>query len=267
MARNKKVKISKRKSLRFDLITIILIEVLAAFLTVKFHLKLYQSSFLFFLLPSIYLWWAKTRCLKKIIIASFVCTLFVIAHGLFNDINSTWIIPNIQLMFPYKYFGAIPLDYLIWPFSWSLFILIFYEHFVDYSRSPKLPSQFKYLMSISVIILCTMLAIFMVIPSVLKIQYAYLWSILPVLPFFGFVIIRKPKLIGKFLKVSAFFVPLSLVIEITSLLANQWYFPSQYIGQMTLVGVVIPYEELLFWIILSQSIVLSYFEFFFDDCK
>ncbi len=104
--------------------------------------------------------------------------------------------------------------------------------------------------------------------NILHFRYAYLviGSLFGVPPLIV-VIWRKPELLIKFVKASMFLIFLFLSFEITALKLDQWRFPGEYIGYVSLFGVTFPLEEFFFWIVMSTAISLVYYEFFVDDEK
>ena len=78
---------------------------------------------------------------------------------------------------------------------------------------------------------------------------------------------KKSELLFKFLKVSAFFFFLFFAFELTALRLGQWNFPGRYIGKVEIFNLVFPFEEFFFWILLSSTVVLSYYELYVDDEK
>ena len=154
---------------------------------------------------------------------------------------------------------------MIWYPLWIFSILVFYEHFVEHDRTKRISPNFKYGLLPSLAVLVAILVIFFTEPGILKFRYAYLLlglcAIMPLI----FLIMKKPALINKFVMVSVFFFFLYLTFELTSLKLGHWSFPGQYIGRVELLGVTFPLEELFFWILLSSSAVMSYYELYVDD--
>ena len=251
-----------------DLAIVIGIILLAVPIILKFQVKPLISTFFFFVLPSLYLLLRKTERIKRTLAASF---LFGIIFGYVFDflaiLNDAWTEPTQQLVFGYKVLGIVPIDHIIWFFFWVMIIIVFYEHFVEHERSDKISHNFKYALFPSFLTLIGTTVVFYIAPNILKFNYAYaLLGLLTLLPFL-FVVFRKPLLLIKFLKVSAFFIFLFLTFELTALKLGPWYFPGQYIGKIELMGLAFPFEEFFFWILMSSTIVLAYYEEFVDDEK
>lgn len=102
-------------------------------------------------------------------------------------------------------------------------------------------------------------------PAFWSFPYAYLVLGLFTLPPFIILLVRRYRLVLKFLKAALYFVPLYLAYELTALPLGQWDFPGQYIGTVTILNTTLPLEEFLVWILLSSTIVLAYYELYVDD--
>lgn len=103
-------------------------------------------------------------------------------------------------------------------------------------------------------------------PSFLYFDYAYLVLGLISLCLFAYLVYKNPILLRKFILTAPFFIFLYLLFEITALYLGQWNFTGQYIGTVELVGGLrFPLEELVIGILLSSSVVLSYYKLYVDD--
>ncbi|MGH7245732.1 MAG: hypothetical protein ACREGI_02235, partial [Candidatus Levyibacteriota bacterium] len=99
------------------------------------------------------------------------------------------------------------------------------------------------------------------------IQYAYFFLILCALPVFLLFIIKHTFLWVKFIKMNVFLFFIFLTFELEGLKNNYWYFPGKYIGSVSLFGLTFPMEEFIFFMVLSTSIILSFYELYVDDEK
>ena len=230
---------------------------------------MYSTALFFFIIPSIYLFIRKPRPIKRILYATLLFgLLFSFIFDFVAEFNGAWAWEqSSQLVFNYFILGVVSVDVMIWFFFWIFFIIIFYEHFFEHERSDKISSHFKYAIYPAVFGLIAVLLAFFLRPSLLKFDYAYLVIGLFTLIPFAVLIYRKPPLLIKFFKASAFFIFLYLVFELTAVKIGQWDFPGQYIGHVEILGLGFPFEEFLFWILLSSTVVLSYYELYVDDEK
>lgn len=255
----------KTKLIR-DLLVVLGLVLIGVPIVLKFQVRPLTSSIFFFILPASYLLYLKPRRIKRILTGSF---LFGILFGFVFDFlaifNKAWSEPVEQLIFKFKILGIVPIDHIIWFFFWTMIILVFYEHFVEHERSDKLSHNFKYALFPSIIVLLITVLIFTFNENFLRFSYAYLLLGLAAVSPLLFVVFRYPLLLPKFFKVGLFFIFLFLVYELTAVKLGQWYFPGEYIGHLKIIGLEFPFEEFLFWILLSSSAVLSYYEWLVDD--
>jgi len=71
------------------------------------------------------------------------------------------------------------------------------------------------------------------------------------------------------LKATAYFFYFNIIYELTALKLGWWYFPknNQFLGEVTMLGLSFPVEELFFFIIFGAAAVLATFELFDEDHK
>jgi len=244
-----------------DLLVVIFIVIISVPIIIYFRVNFLTSTFLFFVVPSVYLFIRKPKSIKHIIAASL---LFGLIFGFFLDFmaefNNAWSWPPIGgLVFSYKILGVTPIDVMIWFFFWIFAIIVFYEHFLERDRSDKIRPKIKNALYPSLGVIAGMIIIFLIEPEFLRFDYAYLVLGLLTLPPFFYFIYKNPELLTKFLKISLYFAFLLLVFELTALKLDQWRFPGEYIASINVFGQILPFEEIFFWILISTSVVLSYY--------
>ena len=83
------------------------------------------------------------------------------------------------------------------------------------------------------------------------------------------VIIKRPRLVYKFLPLAGYFFVVNLLHEWSAYIAGQWVFPGEnFIGWVSFVGGLrIPIEEFVLWMMLGAMYLLAYYEYFVDDTK
>ncbi|MBU1036736.1 hypothetical protein KKF32_01705 [Patescibacteria group bacterium] len=256
------------KSLKIDFWIILGIIFCSVPVILWFRVKPLTSALLFFVIPTIYLFIRRKKPIKRIFAGS---ALIGIGLGFIFDVilsaNNAWYELGSQLMFNYRIFGFWPVDEPIWFILWALFIIAFYEHFHEREKKGVISKRFQYLAIPTLIALVFVLCIFTVRESIFYFRYAYFFLALPSIIPIVLVIKRYPALFIKFFKTGLFFFMLFLIYELTAVKLGQWYFPGEYIGWIELVGLRFPFEELFFWMMLSNFTVLSLYEFFVDDSK
>ncbi len=258
-----------KKKETIDLALILLWPIIAAIISFLLKPNAFVSVLLFLALPSIYLAFRGKEYAKKAIIFSAIASvpiMFIIDY--IAHLTGMWIVPNTIL--PFKVFNFVTLEVILWAFFTFLFVIMFYEYFIDKHKTKKIwKPKMKYLTLVSLAIFITFLSLFLSNRSLLNIPYWYLvfGLTLLLLPFL-IQLLRFPKVTSKFFLAGAYFFFLHSVYEITALKLGWWSFPgTMFIGWVSILNVSFPLEEVLFWFILLTLAILSFFEFFEDDEK
>lgn len=253
--------------LRQDLFYTTFLILFAAVIAFVLQLKIVATTFLFFIFPSVYLILVKPKSLRRIFTAASAGIIFGVIFDMIGSLNRAWYVPESGLIFHYRILGVVTIDGIIWFFGWVLFLLTFYEHFIDHDRSSRLSRHFKYAVTLSVLILILLAYLVLVNSPLITLTYAYIILICINIPILCFAIIKSPHLIVKFSQITIYFFFVFLLFELIGLKNNQWVFNGLYVNKLSLFGFILPFEEFFFWIILSGSVVLSYYELFVDDGK
>lgn len=253
----------------FDFLVVLGTIALAVPLSIYLKANFLTSTLFFFGLPSLYLLVRQKTQWKRIFTAA---VLFGLLFGFLLDylaeLNNAWSWSGTdQLVFSQRILGVVNIDVMAWFFLWVFFLVIFYEHFLEHDRKDTISPNYKYALFLGLIVLAIIIATNVIRPTLLIFPYAYFVLGLLTLPPFVYVVSKKPVLLQKFLKAVLFFTSVYLVYEITAFNLGQWRFPGEYIGMVRFGNVAFPFEELIFWIVLSSPIVLSYYELFVDDFK
>lgn len=263
------MKINNQKFLKkLDIILLILFPIVAVILSLALKANFFTSILLFFGLPSLWLSIRTPSQIKKTFLFSLILSLPL---GIFIDyiatLDGSWFVPI--TIFPFRLFGVVPIEDLIWGFFLIYNIVIFYEHFLDKGKHELVDTRMKYLIWPLIILMLIFFSLLFTKPELLIIPYAYFWLgtflfILPTITFISFF----PRLLSKYVKTASYFFLLAVLFELTGLQLNQWTFPGQnFIGWVELFGHRFPFEEFFFWFVIGAISVLSYYEFFDDDRK
>ena len=252
-----------------DLLIVLWIVIVAIPVSFAVSANFIISTLFFFALPSLYLLARYRGPRRRLFVGA---ALFGLLYGFlldyFAEFNDAWSWAGMdQLVFPSRILGVVSGDVMVWFFFWVFLLVIFYEHFVEHDRKDTISPNIKYALAPGFVVFGILVLLHFLHPEVLRWDYAYFWLGLFTLPPFFFVVYRKPKLLLKFLKPAVFFVFLYMAYEITALRLNQWHFPGQYIGTISLAGVTLPIEEFVIWILMGSPIVLSYYELYVDDLR
>lgn len=261
------MKKQKIKNKKFDLLVVFLLFFAGIFLAFLLNAKPLIGGLISLLPPIIYLSWREKKNWEKIFLAIF---LFGIIFGFIFDIietyNKAWEVK--RLVFDFKFFNILPLDDVGGFVLMTLIIVIFYEHFIDDERNKKISKNLIYSLIPSLLISAIMILLFSFSKEhIFSVSYPYFWGGLAAIIIPIVLSIYKPKLLPKFLLIGAFFFIIWLIEEWVAIKTGGWVFNGNYIGSVTLLGVVFPFEELFFWMLLYSPTIVSYYELFVDDEK
>lgn len=259
-----------------DLIILIAITLLSALIAIFCKANFLLSTFLLFGLPCVYLVIRNKKALLKTFLFALLCSVpltFIIEYLVAKD--NGWQITN--SMFSFRIFDLIALEQFLWGFFWFFYIVIFYEYFLDkpekktllsfFSKKLVITKRMEYFAMILFTALLLFISVVLISPSLIRINYAYLVLaiILVVIPLTLFLI-KFPNFYTRFSKVTLYFFFVAIIVEYTGLRLDLWNFPgTHYIGTLNFFGHRIPYEEVLFFFVLSIPAALSYYEFLDDD--
>lgn len=107
------------------------------------------STLLFYGLPAVYLSWRTPKAVLRTLLFALAMTpplVFIIdtlAH-----LTKTWWVGTI---FPFRLWGIIPVEDLLWGFLYTYSIVIFYEHFLDKGRHNLVDGRMKYFVSLGLV--------------------------------------------------------------------------------------------------------------------
>ena len=258
----------KKEVRKFNLL-FFLYPILAAIISFAIKANYFISIVLFFGIPSLILSFKNKKLIKKAALFALVLgfpTTLILDHMAHSA--KAWFI--LQSVLPFRLFGTVTGESILWGFLIVYFIVMYYEYFLEHKLKDKLYApNLKYLMMLFFGLFLLFLTVLITNPALLYVDYFYLKAglLLGLLPILS-VLFQFPNLLTKFFKTGAYFFYLTFIMEITALKLGQWTFPGeQFLGWVTLFGVAFPFEELFFWMILGAIAILSYYEFFDDDRK
>ncbi|MBI1961379.1 MAG: hypothetical protein HYS45_01605 [Parcubacteria group bacterium] len=252
---------------QIDLIVVSTLIIAGAGITVLFSLTPLALGLLTLLIPSAYLIARKKKNPKKIVLAVVIFgAIFGFIFDFIVTLNEGWIVT--RLMFPVRLFDFYPLvDDIIGFMLMTLMIVVFYEHFLDDEKNPRVSKNAVWSVIPSVLILIFILALYIINPALLSVPYVYLIGGAIAIVFPLYVALRKPKITDKLFKIAAFFFFVWLVLELAALKTEGWIFTGEYIGSVEIIGLVFPFEELFFWMMWYAASVVVYYEYYIDDKK
>ncbi len=250
----------------FDLSIVILSVLISAATAIYFGLNFLSTTILFFGLPSAYLLYRKPNNLKKVTVISVILGLiWGFSFDYIAELNNAWAWGgNTGLFFPLTFFSVVSLDILIWYFLWIFSIVSFYEYFIEYDNSTKI-SKNAFPIAITGVVAAALVIVLGMFTDVLLFEHTYFWlGVVTLIPY-TYVVIRQPKLFAKSLLVAPYFFYLFLIFELTALYADLWSFSGQYIGMVSIMGLSFPVEEFFFWIMISATVTVAYYEHTVDN--
>jgi hypothetical protein len=250
-----------------DFRVIVILIILAALAV--FHLKLeyLPTVILFFGIPSLYISIRNKKIIKKPLEFAVLISLpAVFVFDYLAHINNVWYESS---TIGIRILNTFPIDTFIWSILYIYFIIMFYEHFFDNTRTNlKFSKKIKFLIYHLAILLFVFSIILKLSPGLLEINYLYIKLIICLFLIPITVILGKyPKLIKKISIQGAIFLVISIIYELLAVYLSQWQFNgTQYIGWIVLLGQRFPFEEFL-WLIFAVPAFICLYEYFADDLK
>jgi len=238
---------------------------MATFLVIFFELNYLQSILIFFLPTAI---WFSLRN-KKVILRSLIFAgIFTVPIALIVDYmavsSGAWYVPN--TVFPVRYLNILPLEDVVLGLLLVYSVIICFEHFLDKGRHNLIDHKMKYFMAAFALAIGIFLLVFMIKPEILAFKNSYVWLglifvVIPIITAYSVF----PRLVSKYIKVGMYFALVLLMFEYAGVALDHWIFTSDGIlGSVQLFDKRIPYEELVFWVLLGSTSIISYYEFFDD---
>ncbi len=254
---------------KYDYLVLALIPFVAATIALLFRTNYLITTLLFFGIGPLWLTF-RAKPIKIYKTALFTLLLAFPLGTVVLDyilvLDQAWWSPTI---FPWRLMGIVPWEDLIWGLLQGYFVILMYEYFFDRGRDYVVGKRFRYFLVFLILLLALFFSAYFFYPVLLKIPYAYLWLGLSFFIVPSAIFLAKyPKTIPKLLKLSVYFFVLHVTFEFTALELGNWVFPgSNYLAVLTLGGFVIPIEEIVVWWFLFIISIISWYEFFDDDCK
>lgn len=204
--------------------------------------------------------WVK-RSGPKILAFSLATTfLFAPPVELVSRLANAW---DVESILP-RPLGILPLENLIFAFINFLWVLSFYEVFIDGDKSKKISDRFRYLIILYIILFIGVFWLYFLAPQLITLHYAIM--ALPILVIPGAIIFsRRPGLLQKTLLPTAFFFFVFLTYEMVSLVIGSWWWPGEYLFPTTVFGKVFPLDDVIIWYMLSTPVLIGGYEYFMDD--
>jgi hypothetical protein len=251
-----------------DLVVVAALMPVLLYIGIFFRLDSASGVLLYYGVPSLYLCLRRKKNYRKVFIASAVLgILFGMAYDMGVELQNIWIINYHNPILAYHIVGKTPLGDFLWAFFVPLYPIIFYEHFFDGERVRRLSGYAKDAFLFGLFLFVAGWALLIFYPSFPQIPYAYaVLGFAMAAPIFAFFTL-PPTLFKKIIAASVFFAVFNLLGEIVWLAIEQGTYPGQYFTTVPVLGVWIPIEELVYWILASTPSLLFCYELLFDDFR
>lgn len=251
---------------KIDLIVILLIFAITATISSFFSLAPLWVGTLTLLSPSIYLMIREPKNALKLTTAVLVFgALFSFFFDFLVTANQGWIVT--RLVIPYQILGVLPIDDVLGFMLMTLFVITFYDHFLDdYRSSTVSPNIWKAALP-ALLIGALLVVLYTINPAWLRVPYVYLVTGLVAIIRLVKVCVTKQRYIVKFAYISAFFFLIWLTLELICLKSGGWFFPGQYIGQIYIGNLMFPLEEFVFWLLLYSATLVAFYEYYEDKMR
>lgn len=256
---------SKRK--KKDFIIVLVWSVAGFFLSLFIGGNYLISEVLLFVIPGVYLVVRQPSLLYKSTVFSLffsVPTIAVVDY--FAHLNGSWL--NFSVI-GLNVLNIFPIDDFLWGFLYVFYVVVFYEYFFDRDTHKRYISK-RFFHTAAFFSLLVLLFVIIVssLSQPLVIPYFYIiFSLLAFIIFPFIIFFTHRKITGHLLVFSGFFLFVSLLYEYVASVFGQWTFPgTEFIGFISVGGLNIPAEELI-WILFAAPAVIAYYEIFADDKK
>ncbi len=260
---DKDTKIKRKHYSPIDLAFLILAPATAAILTLLLPLNLLVSTLLYFGPPALYISWRRKDIIGRSLIYATTIAVISILTDYLAERDLSWVSTS---MFDFRLVGVVPIEAIVWMLLFTYFIVVYYLYFYDSAPHNPIGKRmpFVFFAAFAVLVWVGLMA---VVDLRFTIDYYYIkfGLVLLLLPLLAFAI-SFPQYLRIFLKITPYFIVFGLVNLLVSLHKGHWSYPGQhFVGWVQLGAYRFPIEELVFWIILYPSFLISQFELFNND--
>lgn len=248
---------------KIDVFFLILVPLFVAVTTLYLPINLLFSTILFFGLPAGYISWKRKDLISRTLIYSFTIAVISILTDYLAEQDQSWVSTT---MFDTRVAGIVPIEALVWMFAFTYLIVAYYLYFFDTKKHKPIGKRLYLVFGAAIAVLVWLLAT-IVMELDFRIEFYYIkfglaFLLLPLILF----IATYPRYLKTFLKITPYFFMIGLVNLLVSLDQGHWSYPGEnFVGWVTIASLRFPIEELVFWIILFPSFLISQFELFNND--
>lgn len=246
-----------------DLLFLLILPLLVASLTLYLPINLLFSTLLFFGVPCVYISIKRKDIVLRTLVYSFIVSFISIFTDYLAEQDQSWVSTS---MFNMRVAGIVPFEALVWMFAFVYLIVAYYLYFFDTKKHNIIGKRLSLVISAAGAVLIWLL-LTVTFDHSFRVEYYYikfglLFLLLPLLLF----MLTYPKYNKIFIAITPYFFIIGLVNLLVSLDQEHWSYPGEnFIGWVTIASYRFPLEELVFWIILFPSFLVSQFELFNND--
>ena len=246
--------------------SLVLYSLLATIAVLMLALPMYVALSLLVLFPLgffLYRERLKSGVVVWLALGSFVLAL---ALGAFAYLNGVWFETSVTEI---RLFGLVPIEALLAAFMHIFYFIVLYEYFFDDRETESVVKhRSAFLVTLLCIFAATLAYVYLFSNLLLTNAFAWLVAGLLVLIGFGTILVYQDRwsLLRRLSLFALSMLPLSWLYEYVALANNYRFFANtnEYLYSFTVLGQVVPLEELLFIALLPVAVALFY-ELFFDD--
>ena len=188
-----------------DWVFIIIWPIIASVVSLVCRANFFISTTLFYIIPSIYISYRHRAFIKKTLIVSLVTLPMLLVVDYIAVKTGTWFFPT--SIFNERLFGTTVFEVVLWLFAYVYTVIIFYEYFLEHAcKSHFTNKKLKYVFIGFSLLFSIFLLSLLITGSFIHIPYFYLtfgiiFGVIPI----GVALLRSPKLLTKFVAVTAYF--------------------------------------------------------------
>jgi hypothetical protein len=238
--------------------------VLLAGIVVFIFKPVYLVSIILVLVPPAFVnfFWLKKSKLKILTFSIITGVILAPAVELSARLANVW---DVQTIFM-RPFGLIPFENMLFAFLNFLWVLSFYEYFVDHDSNKRISPRFKFLTALYILAAALIYTIFFLNKDLVTLNYFAISVPLLVIPAV-LIFWSKPFLLKKVILPTIFFAFVFFYYEIISLIVGSWWWPGEYFFKVLVFGKIFPLDDVIIWYFLSTPVLIGGYEFFADDSK
>ncbi|MFA6416527.1 MAG: hypothetical protein WCW56_03560 [Candidatus Paceibacterota bacterium] len=209
------------------------------------------------------LWWLKKTKWRILIFSLITTLLFALPIELLSRLADSW---DVATTLP-RLWGLIPLENMLFAFINFVWVLAFYEYFIDGETRPRLGRRAVQLLALYLTFFILTVGSFLLFNSRLfGLSY---WAVGLLILFLPAVLIfrRRPGLLKKTVLPTIFFALIFFIHEMISMKLGHWWWPGQYLLPTHFLGQTFPLDDVIIWYLLSTPALIGGYEFFIDDYR